>query len=86
MTDHELLDRAIALALASEARGGLPVGAVIGLAGTILAEGTSDVIGPPYHPGRHAETTALAPLARDLLDPTWQLQRKELQCSPLRPS
>jgi tRNA(adenine34) deaminase len=60
MTDHELLDRAIELALACERAGGLPVGAVISLAGTIVAEGTSDVIGPPYHPGRHAEIQALA--------------------------
>lgn len=38
MTDPELLERAITLALASERAGGLPVGAVISLAGTIIAE------------------------------------------------
>ncbi len=81
MTDHELLDRAIALALASEARGGLPVGAVIGLAGTILAEGTSDVIGPPYHPGRHAETTALARVPIEL----WPRASEMVVVSTLEP-
>jgi tRNA(adenine34) deaminase len=60
MNDHDLLERAIALALASERAGGLPVGAVVALAGTIVGEGTSDVIGPPYHPGRHAEIQALS--------------------------
>lgn len=58
--DAELLDRAIEIALANEADGGLPVGAVIALDGRIIAEGASIVIGPPYHPGRHAETQALA--------------------------
>jgi tRNA(adenine34) deaminase len=60
MTKFELLDRAIELALECERSGGLPVGAVVALDGTIVAEGTSDVIGPPYHPGRHAEMQALA--------------------------
>jgi tRNA(adenine34) deaminase len=61
-----MLDRAIELALANEARGGLPVGAVIGLDGRIIAEGVSEVLGPTYHPGRHAEIQALAQVAIEL--------------------
>jgi len=59
-TDLIQLDRVLALALANEARGGLPVGALVSLAGDIIAEGASEVPGPPYHPGRHAEIQALA--------------------------
>jgi tRNA(adenine34) deaminase len=58
--ERELLARAIELALANEARGGLPVGALVALDGRIIAEGASEVPGPPYHPGRHAEMQALA--------------------------
>lgn len=58
--ERELLARAIELALANEMRGGLPVGAVVALDGAIIGEGASEVPGPPYHPGRHAEMQALA--------------------------
>jgi tRNA(adenine34) deaminase len=58
--DARLLARAVELARESEARGQLPVGAVIALDGAIIAEGASEVPGPPYHPGRHAEMQALA--------------------------
>ncbi|KIG19053.1 tRNA-specific adenosine-34 deaminase [Enhygromyxa salina] len=65
--DHrQLLARAVELALANEARGGLPVGAVIALRGRIIAEGASEVPGPPYHPGRHAEMQALSRVAIEL--------------------
>jgi len=60
LDDRALLDRALEIALANEAAGGLPVGAVIALDDQIIAEGASIVVGPPYHPGRHAETQALA--------------------------
>ncbi|PRQ03641.1 tRNA-specific adenosine deaminase [Enhygromyxa salina] len=59
-TDRQLLARAVELALANEARGGLPVGALVALDGRVIAEGASEVPGPPYHPGRHAEMQALA--------------------------
>jgi tRNA(adenine34) deaminase len=39
---------------------------VIGLDDRIVAEGTSVVPGPPYHPGRHAEIQALAQVAVEL--------------------
>lgn len=64
--DRALLDHAIALALAAEARGWLPVAAVVALDGEIVAEGTSEVPGPPYHPGRHAEIVALSKVPTDL--------------------
>jgi tRNA(adenine34) deaminase len=64
--DRAMLDRAIELALANEAAGGLPVGAVIGLDDRVIAEAASAVPGPPYHPGRHAETQALARVAIEL--------------------
>jgi tRNA(adenine34) deaminase len=63
VTETELaawLGRAVELALANEARGGLPVGAVVALDGRIIGEGASEVPGPPYHPGRHAEIMALS--------------------------
>lgn len=60
------LDRAVELALDNEARGGLPVGAVVALDGRIVGEGASAVPGPPYHPGRHAEINALAAVPVEL--------------------
>lgn len=60
MTDTDLLEHAIALAHRAEAQGHLPVAAVVALNGRILAEGHSEVPGPPYHPGRHAEVVALS--------------------------
>lgn len=66
MDDHALLARAVELALTNEARGGLPVGAVVALDGSIIGEGASEVPGPPYHPGRHAEIQALSRVAIEL--------------------
>lgn len=66
MDPIHLLDRAIDLALLAEARGALPIAAVIALDGEILAEGTSEVPGPPFHPGRHAEIVALGRVPVDL--------------------
>jgi tRNA(adenine34) deaminase len=63
---RRLLDRAIELALANEAAGGLPVAALITLGDRIIAEGVSTVPGPPYHPGRHAEMQALAAVPVEL--------------------
>lgn len=71
--DDALLDRAVHLATQAEAAGHLPIAAVIALEGRIIAEGCSEVPGPPYHPGRHAEMVALSrvpvalwPRAREL--------------------
>ena len=60
MDDNGLLDSAVSLAEAAERRGWLPIGAVIAHAGQIVAEGQSEVPGPPYDPGRHAEMVALS--------------------------
>lgn len=60
MDDAAWIDRVVELALAAEARGHLPIAALVVLDGAILAEGHSEVPGPPYHPGRHAEMVALA--------------------------
>lgn len=54
------LRRAVALALEAERRGDLPVGAVVTLDGRVIAEAGNAVVVPAYHPGRHAETEALA--------------------------
>ena len=57
------MERAVALALAAEAQGNLPVGAVIVLDGQRIAEGACAVLSPIYHPGRHAEQEALKAVA-----------------------
>ena len=57
--DRRFLDRAVDLALAAEAEGNLPVGAVIALDGAVIAEGPNALLVPAYHPGRHAEMEAL---------------------------
>ncbi len=53
------LERAVELALDAEKLGNLPVGAVIVLGEEVLAEASSSIVFPFYHPGRHAETEAL---------------------------
>src|SRR5918912_1814481 len=58
-TDCAHMRRAIQLALEAEARGDLPVGAVVALGAGTVAEAGNAVLVPSYHPGRHAETEAL---------------------------
>lgn len=53
------LQRAVELALAAEAEGNLPIGALIVLRGEIIAEGRNSLLNPQYHPGRHGEIEAL---------------------------
>ena len=57
--DFPFMRRAFALALEAEARGDLPVGALVTLGGEVIAEAGNAVLVPAYHPGRHAETEAL---------------------------
>lgn len=52
--------RAVELALEAEARGDLPVGALVTLGGEVIAAAGNAVLVPAYHPGRHAEIEALA--------------------------
>jgi len=72
-SDRYFLEQALAVALATEAQGNLPVGAVLVLNQTIIAEGANALLQPSYHPGRHAEMEALRqvpvalwPQARDM--------------------
>ena len=64
--DKSYMERAIELALASEARGNLPIGALFVLDDTIVAEGQSDVLLPVYDPGNHAEMVAIRRLDKSL--------------------
>jgi tRNA(adenine34) deaminase len=57
--DLQHLDRAVALALAAEKNGNLPIGAVITLDSKVIAEAGNAVLLPHYHPGRHAEMEVL---------------------------
>jgi len=64
--DQHALQHAISLALRAEAEGNLPIGAVMILDGEVIAEGRSRILTPIYHPGRHAETMALAEVPPEL--------------------
>lgn len=64
--DLTFLGRAVRLALAAEAGGNLPVGAVVTLGSEVIAEAGNAVLAPSYHPGRHAETEALRLVPADL--------------------
>lgn len=57
--DLEFMKRAVALALEAEASGNLPVGAIITLEGSIIAEGSSSLLIPYFDPKGHAEMNAL---------------------------
>jgi len=64
--DNTFMRRAIELALLAEQEGNLPVGAVITLAGEIVAEGRSAIWVPKFDASRHAEMEALRAVATDL--------------------
>ena len=53
------LRRAVSLALEAEAKGNLPVGAVITLDDRVIAEAGTSILRPHYYPGGHAETESL---------------------------
>ena len=52
---QSFLERAVELALAAEATGNIPIGALVVLDGEIIAEGQNTLLVPHYHPGRHGE-------------------------------
>lgn len=60
------MERAIQLALETEASGNLPIGAVITLDSQIIAEGSNTMLKPFYDPRAHAEMNALDSVPRDL--------------------
>lgn len=79
--EHQHLERAVALALAAEQAGNLPIGAVITLDGKLLGEGANHMASPVYEPGRHAEIEAL----RSVPPEAWA-RAKEMTCySTLEP-
>lgn len=57
--DRAFLERVHALALAAEARGNLPIAAVLADGEAALCEAANQTLSPVYHPGRHAEVEAL---------------------------
>ena len=73
--------RAIQLALEAEVAGDLPVGAVVTLDGTVIAEGRNQVIKPEYIPGNHAEIMAL----RAVPAPLWPRARQMTMFTSLEP-
>jgi tRNA(adenine34) deaminase len=64
--DNQFMHRAIELALLAEQEGNLPVGAVISLAGEVVAEGRSAIWVPEFDATRHAEMEALRAVPPDL--------------------
>ncbi|MBL8523044.1 MAG: nucleoside deaminase [Betaproteobacteria bacterium] len=79
--DTFFIHRAVELALAAEREGNLPIGAVIVLDDKVIAESGNRTFVPHFHPGRHAETSALA-----LIDEGLWSRRAEMTCySTLEP-
>ena len=74
-TSNELpfLERAIALALAAEKKGNLPIGAVIVLDGEIIGEGGNRIASPQYDPGRHAEIEAIRSVPLEAWPRAWEI-------------
>ena len=66
MEDRHFMHRAIELALLAEREGNLPVGAVITLAGVVVAEGRSAIWIPSFDATRHAEVEALRVVPADV--------------------
>lgn len=80
-TDQEWMDEAIRVALEAEADGNLPIGSIIVLDNTCIAEGHNAVLKPHYYPGGHAEIMALAQVASEY----WP-QARDMTCySTLEP-
>ncbi|MEZ4384466.1 MAG: deaminase [Nannocystaceae bacterium] len=63
--DHRHLDHAIAQALAAEAAGNLPVGAVLAIGDEVIAAAGNALLVPAYDPGRHAEIEAIRAVPRE---------------------
>ena len=73
--DFDYLRQAIRLAMDAESTGNPPVGALVVLAGSVIARGASSIVVPRYDPGRHAEIEALRDVPVDL----WSRSR-EMTC------
>lgn len=72
---QSFLERAVELALAAEATGNIPIGALVVLDGEIIAEGQNTLLVPHYHPGRHGEIEAL----KNVPHPLWH-RASEMTC------
>jgi len=57
--DFGFMEKAVELALEAEKIGNLPIGAVIILENTIIAEGANSILVPEFNPGKHAEMNAI---------------------------
>lgn len=66
--DEQFMRRAIDVALRAEREGNPPVGAVITLAGEVVAEGGASVLLPKFDGTRHAEMEALRAVPENLWD------------------
>jgi len=66
MKDEQFMQRAIDIALKVEREGNPPVGAVITLAGEVIAVGGATLLVPKFDGTRHAEMEALRVVPQDL--------------------
>lgn len=57
--DLAFVRRAVELALAAEAEGNLPIGAVLARGEEVIAEGGNEMLVPGFLPGNHAEVVTL---------------------------
>lgn len=73
--DLRHLRRAVVLALQAEKLGNLPIGALLTLGETVIAEAGNAMLVPYYHPGRHAEIEVLRAVPPEL----WPRSR-EMTC------
>lgn len=64
--DEQFMRRAIDMALKAEREGNPPVGAVVALAGEVVAEGAAAILVPKFDGTRHAEMEALRAVPEDL--------------------
>ncbi|MGW8318830.1 MAG: nucleoside deaminase [Candidatus Promineifilaceae bacterium] len=79
--DISFFQQAIRLALEAEKENNLPIGAVIGLDGKIIAEGKNAIWYPRYNPNRHAEVEAL----RNVPEHLWNSSRNMTLYTTLEP-
>lgn len=80
-SDIQCFERAIVLATEAEEQGNLPIGAVISLAGEIVAEGKNGIWSPKLSLTRHAEVEAL----RQVPEHLWEHKREMTLYTTLEP-
>ena len=80
-SDVLFFTRAMGLAREAEKRNNLPIGAVIGFEGKIIAEGQNAIWYPKFNPNRHAEIEAL----RNVPNHLWEYSRDMTLYTTLEP-